>query len=58
MPNVIRFPSPISASPISSDKSDSRRSDYDAFVQIALFSGIGLLISLLAVVFHLSVAWY
>jgi hypothetical protein len=58
MPKVIRFPSPISASPISSDKSDGKRSDFDAFVQIALFSGVGLLISLLAVMFHLSGAWY
>jgi hypothetical protein len=53
MPTAIRVSPPISKSDDVSKKSDSHQ-----FVSIALFCGIGLLISLAAVLFGIQGAWY
>ena len=54
MPKVARFPISIpGASAASSEKSNSGQ-----LVAIALFSGIGLLISLLAIITGLPDVWY
>jgi hypothetical protein len=53
MPTAIRVSTPISASTDSAKKSDSNQ-----FVSIALFSGIGLLISLAAVLLGVQGAWF
>jgi uncharacterized membrane protein YsdA (DUF1294 family) len=62
MPNVVRFPQSISTPSVSSDKAEAqrsaRRSELDLFVSVALFSGIGLLISLIAILFGMPGAWY
>ena len=57
---VVRFPESISAPSVSSEKAkaDSKRADRDMFVSVALFSGIGLLISLVAILLGISGAWY
>ena len=57
---VVRFPESISAPSVSSEKAkaDSSRADRDMFVSVALFSGIGLLISLVAILLGISGAWY
>jgi len=52
MPKAARISQSISRSS-SSDNSDSAQ-----FISIALFSGIGLLISLVAVVMGVQGAWY
>jgi hypothetical protein len=53
MPTAVRVISQISASAISSKKSDS--SDFAA---VALFSGIGLLASLIAILAGMPGVWY
>ena len=53
MPTAIRVSTPISASTDASKKSDSNQ-----FVSIALFCGLGLLISLVAVLFGVQGAWF
>jgi hypothetical protein len=53
MPTAIRVSTPISASTDSAKKSDSNQ-----FVSIALFSGIGLLISLVAILFGVQGVWF
>jgi hypothetical protein len=53
MPTAIRISTPISASTDASKKSDSNQ-----FVSIALFSGIGLLISLAVVLFGVQGVWF
>jgi hypothetical protein len=58
MPNVVRFPESISGRSVSSDKATRRRSQRDAFVSVALFSAIGLLISLVAVLLRVPGVWY
>ena len=52
MSNAIRVPTPINASAAESEKSASHQ-----LVAIGLFSGIGLLISLVAVILGASVVW-
>jgi hypothetical protein len=52
MPNAVRVSTPITASTASSEKSNSHQ-----FVAIALFSGIGLLISLVVVILGVSGVW-
>jgi hypothetical protein len=57
MPKAVRF----SASPatnVSSEKNNSKQSNGDMFVSVALFSGIGLLASLLAILSGLFLGWY
>ena len=62
MPKVVRFPQSISPPSVSSEEvqaqRSAKRSEYDAFVSVALFSGIGLLISLIAILFGVPGAWY
>jgi hypothetical protein len=62
MPKVVRFPQSISTPSVSSSEGQAqrsaKRSEYDAFVSVALFSGIGLLISLIAILFGVPGAWY
>jgi hypothetical protein len=53
MPTAIRVSTPISDSTASSKKSDSNQ-----FVSIALFSAIGLFISVVAVLLGVQGAWY
>jgi hypothetical protein len=57
MPKVIRVPESISPSSLSSDKA-AKREERDLFVSVALFSGVGLLISLVAILCGMTYAWY
>ena len=57
MPKAVRLASSISASYISS-KRISNDFDFRQFVPIALFSGTGLLVSLVAVLCGVQVAWF
>ena len=52
MPKAARFLPPVSKS------SSSENSDSVQFISIALFSGIGLLISLVAVLMGVKGFWY
>lgn len=52
MPKAATISKPITAS------STSENSDRDQLVSIALFSGIGLLISLVAVIMGVQGAWF
>ena len=62
MQKVVRYPQSISTPSVSSDETQAQRSakrtENDAFVSVALFSGIGLLISLIAILFGVPGAWY
>ena len=53
MPKAARFSLPVRPSAASSEKSAGGQ-----FVTIALFSGIGLLVSLVAIIMGVSAAWY
>jgi len=53
MPKVARVSAPISIPTARSSQSDSNQ-----FVSVALFSGIGLLVSLIAVLSGVQGAWY
>jgi len=57
MSKVVRFPQLISAPSASADKAASKRSDRDQFVSTALFSGLGLLLSLIVVLFGVAGVW-
>jgi hypothetical protein len=57
MPKVVRFAATIPASYIPS-KPISSDFDFSQFVPIALFSGIGLLVSLIAILSGVQGAWY
>jgi hypothetical protein len=52
MPKAARIFKPIAAT------SASENSDRAQFISIALFSGVGLLISLVAVIMGVQGAWY
>jgi hypothetical protein len=52
MPKAVRVSTPILASTASSEKSDSH-----PLVSIALFSGVGLLVSLIVVILGVSGVW-
>jgi hypothetical protein len=54
MPKAARISAVIPASTVSSEKI----SDSNQFVTIALFSGIGLLVSLVAMLMGVQGAWY
>jgi hypothetical protein len=58
MPTVVRFPQSISTSSVMSGKAEARRAERDLFVSVALFSGVGLLISLLAILSGFTAVWY
>ncbi|WP_197033617.1 hypothetical protein [Bradyrhizobium sp. URHD0069] len=53
MPKAARVSAPLPASGASSQKSDGH-----PLVSIALFSGIGLLVSLIAVILGVQGVWY
>jgi hypothetical protein len=53
MPKAARISAPIPASTISSERSESH-----PLVSIAIFSGIGLLVSLIAILMGVQGAWY
>jgi len=53
MPKAARI-----SAPISTPTASSAKSNHSPLVSIALFSGIGLLVSLLAVLMGVSGAWY
>ena len=57
MTKAVRFVSSIPASYVPS-KSDTRQSDNHQLISIALFSGIGLLVSLVAVICGVQGVWY
>ena len=62
MPKLVRFPQSIPTPSVASGEvqaqRSAKRSEYDLFVPVALFSGIGLLISLIAILFGVPGAWY
>ena len=59
MPKVVRFSQSISTPSILSDKAEAERSEQrDQLVSVALFSGIGLLISLIAILSGMPGVWY
>ena len=60
MPKAARILSSISAPRIYTERSaiPARKSDTNQLVAVALFSGIGLLISLVAVIFGMQGAWF
>jgi hypothetical protein len=58
MPKAARISLQIPASTASSRKSDIASSDTNSLVAIAIFSGIGLLVSLVAMVAGVPGAWY
>jgi hypothetical protein len=53
MPTAVRVSAAIPASKTASSKSDNHQ-----FVSIALFSGIGLFVSLVAVILGVQGVWY
>jgi hypothetical protein len=58
MQKAARISLQIPASSASSRKSDIASSDTNSLVAIAIFSGIGLLVSLVAMVTGVPGAWY
>jgi hypothetical protein len=58
MPKVIRYPQSISTSALTPAEAAAKRSERDIFVSVALFSGIGLLISLVAILSGVPGVWY
>ena len=60
MPKAARIFSPISAPRIYTERSTipAKRSDMSEFIGVAIFSGIGLLISLVAVILGVQGAWF
>jgi hypothetical protein len=53
MPKAVRISTPVPASAASSEKSDN-----NPLATVALFSGIGLLVSLVAILLGVPIAWY
>lgn len=60
MPKAARIYPPISAPRIYTERSASpaKRSDTSELIGVALFSGIGLFISLIAVILGVQGAWF
>lgn len=60
MPKAARIYSPISEPRIYTERSASpaKRSDISELIGVALFSGIGLFISLIAVILGVQGAWF
>jgi hypothetical protein len=59
MPKAVRISPPISASTASSASTvSSEKSNNSPLVSIALFCGIGLLVSLLAILMGVPGVWY
>ncbi|WP_298874836.1 hypothetical protein [uncultured Bradyrhizobium sp.] len=61
MPKAAQIFSPISAPRIYTERSVSpvkQRSDMSEFIGVAIFSGVGLLVSLVAVILGVQGAWF
>jgi len=60
MPKAARVFSPISAPRVYTEKSaiPAKRSDISEFIGVAIFCGIGLFISLVAVILGVQGAWF
>jgi hypothetical protein len=60
MPKAARIFSPISAPRIYTERSaiSAKRSDISEFIGVAIFSGIGLFVSLIAVILGVQGAWF
>ena len=60
MPKAARIFAPISAPRIYTERSavPAKRSDTSEFIGVAIFSGIGLLLSLLAVILGVQGSWF
>jgi hypothetical protein len=60
MPKAARILSPISAPRIYTERSaiPAKRSDTTEFIGVAIFSGIGLFVSLIAVILGVQGAWF
>ena len=60
MPKAARIFAPISAPRIYTERSavPAKRSDTSEFIGVAIFSGIGLLMSLLAVILGVQGSWF
>jgi hypothetical protein len=60
MPKAARIFSPISAPRIYTERSaiPAKRSDIPEFIGVAIFSGIGLFVSLIAVILGVQGAWF
>ncbi|MDH2345619.1 hypothetical protein QCM77_05260 [Bradyrhizobium sp. SSUT18] len=60
MPKAARISSSISAPRIFTEKSviPAKRSDTSEFIGVVLFSGIGLFVSLVAVILGVQGAWF
>jgi hypothetical protein len=60
MPKAARIFSPISAPPVYTERSaiPAKRSDTSEFIGVAIFSGIGLFVSLIAVILGVQGAWF
>jgi Na+/H+ antiporter NhaA len=54
MPKAVR----IVSTPIAASSASSEKSDYHQLATVALFCGIGLLMSLVAVLMGVQGAWY
>lgn len=60
MPKAARIVSPISAPRIYTERSavPAKHSDVSEFIGVAIFSGIGLLMSLVAVILGVQGMWF
>ncbi|QAU46636.1 hypothetical protein [Bradyrhizobium guangzhouense] len=61
MPKAAHIYSPISAPRIYTERSAvpvKERSDMSEFIGVAIFSGVGLLVSLVAVILGVQGAWF
>ncbi|MDA9435277.1 hypothetical protein [Bradyrhizobium sp. CCBAU 51627] len=60
MPKAARIASPISVTRIYTERSavPAKRSDTSEFIGVVIFSGIGLLMSLVAVILGVQGAWF
>ena len=60
MPKAARILSPISAPRIYTERSavSAKHSDISEFIGVAIFSGIGLLMSLVAVILGVQGSWF
>ncbi|QPF94638.1 hypothetical protein [Bradyrhizobium commune] len=60
MPKAARIYSPISAPRIYTERSavPTKRSDTSEFIGVAIFSGVGLLVSLVAVILGVQGVWF
>ena len=61
MPKAAQIFPPISAPRIYTERSEvpaRQRSDLSEFIGVAIFSGIGLLVSLIAVIMGVQGAWF